>query len=195
MAWIAARGNDPSRAGASAASAAGAAGQYLRLMFEALLLSGGKRRTPKYEMHTDGFRASATGKPSSAHITPAGTRHRRIRGQRAEIRNQRFDVRRSMLGVRCSPRHGQSVLWRTRRMERAGKPRHRSQNPRGDGERAGCDRINPCFGGFAFAPFQSPLPDSTLQSFNAFNFGLFNAGLPPDIETVTFLLKWTLPLL
>ena len=37
-----------------------------------------------------------------------------------------------------------------------------------------------------------------LQPFNesasSTNFGLFNAGLPPDIETVTFLLKWTLPL-
>jgi len=32
---------------------------------------------------------------------------------------------------------------RTRRMERAGQPRHRSHNPRGEGERAGCDQINP----------------------------------------------------
>jgi hypothetical protein len=28
-------------------------------------------------------------------------------------------------------------------MERAGKPRHRSYNPRSEGEIAGCDRINP----------------------------------------------------
>ena len=171
MAWIAARGNDPSRAGASAASAAGAAEQYLTLMFEALLLSGGKRRTPKYEMHTDGFRASATGKPSSAHITPAGTRPRRIRGQRSEGRNQKSEVRCSTFDVGCS-------------MFASPRP-----------VRPLADTANPCFGGFAFAPFQSPLPDSTLQSFNAFNFGLFNGGLPPDIETVTFLLKWTLPLL
>src|SRR3982074_1090765 len=27
-------------------------------------------------------------------------------------------------------------------MERAGRPRHRSHNPRGEGERAGCERIN-----------------------------------------------------
>jgi len=26
--------------------------------------------------------------------------------------------------------------------ERAGRPRHRSHNPRGEGERAGCERIN-----------------------------------------------------
>src|SRR5439155_25350645 len=31
--------------------------------------------------------------------------------------------------------------------ERAGQPRHRSHNPRGESERAGCDRINPSFGG------------------------------------------------
>ena len=34
-----------------------------------------------------------------------------------------------------------------RRMERAGQPRHRSQNPRGEGERAGRDRVNPSVGG------------------------------------------------
>jgi hypothetical protein len=32
-------------------------------------------------------------------------------------------------------------------MERAGQPRHRLHNPRGEGERAGCDRINPSIGG------------------------------------------------
>jgi hypothetical protein len=32
-------------------------------------------------------------------------------------------------------------------MERAGQPRHRLHNPSGEGERAGCDRINPSVGG------------------------------------------------
>src|SRR5439155_6121565 len=33
------------------------------------------------------------------------------------------------------------------RMERAGRPRHRSHNLRGEGERAGRERINPSCGG------------------------------------------------
>jgi hypothetical protein len=37
-------------------------------------------------------------------------------------------------------------------MERAGRPRHRLHNPRGEGESAGGDRINPSVGGSVLCP-------------------------------------------
>jgi len=48
---------------------------------------------------------------------------------------RRRKVRKKMSEVRCSPRHGQSVRWRTRRMEPQGCERHRWVKPRGRKER------------------------------------------------------------
>jgi hypothetical protein len=55
-------------------------------------------------------------------------------------------------------------------MEHAGRPRHRLHNPRGEGESAGGDRINPSVGG-----------SDRCQDSGVIRYWLFVIGLTADL--------------